>query len=177
MQDILLVVDMQNDFVDGSLGTPEARSIVSKVVEKMREFQGPVLFTKDTHQEDYLETQEGRLLPVEHCIRGSQGWEIVGEVAGAREGRVIEKDTFGARDLPAVLLEMNEADPIRSITLIGLCTDICVISNAMLIKAYLPEVEIIVDASCCAGVTPQSHRVALDAMKVCQVSVRGEDPL
>lgn len=175
MQDILLVVDMQNDFVDGSLGTPEARSIVAKVVEKMEQFEGPVLFTKDTHREDYLETQEGRLLPVEHCIRGTEGWELVGEVAGAREGQVIEKDTFGARDLPAVLMEMNQEDPVRSITLVGLCTDICVISNAMLIKAYLPEVEIIVDASCCAGVTPESHKIALDAMKVCQVSVTGEN--
>ena len=174
MQDILLVVDMQNDFVDGSLGTPEAQSIVSNVVEKMKDFQGPVLFTQDTHGEDYLESQEGRLLPVEHCIRGTEGWKIVDDVASARQGSVIEKDTFGARDLPGRLLEMNQEDPIRSITLVGLCTDICVISNALMIIAYLPEVEILVDASCCAGVTPESHKIALEAMKVCQVSVTGE---
>ena len=174
MQDILLVVDMQVDFVDGSLGTPEAQSIVSNVVEKMKDFQGPVLFTQDTHGEDYLETQEGKLLPVEHCIRGTEGWKIVDEIADARQGPVIEKDTFGARDLPGRLLEMNQEDPIRSITLVGLCTDICVISNALMIKVYLPEVEILVDASCCAGVTPESHKIALEAMKVCQVSVTGE---
>ena len=173
MQDILLVVDMQEDFVDGSLGTPEARSIVANVVRKMENHQGPVIFTQDTHGPDYLETQEGRMLPVEHCIRGSQGWQIVQEVAQARQGRIIEKDTFGARDLPGLLMEMNEEDPISSITLVGLCTDICDISNAMLIKAFLPEVPIIVDSDCCAGVTPQSHQVALDAMRVCQIQVTG----
>ena len=171
MQDILLVVDMQNDFVDGSLGTPEARSIVSNVVKKMKKFDGPVLFTKDTHQADYLETQEGRLLPVEHCIRGTEGWEIVGEVAQARQGKVIEKDTFGARDLPSTLMEMNEEEPIRSITLVGLCTDICVISNAMLLKAHFPEVDVAVDAAGCAGVTKESHKTALEAMKMCQIDV------
>ncbi len=172
-----MVVDMQKDFVDGSLGTEEARAIVPRVLAKMKDFEGPVLFTQDTHGEDYLETQEGRNLPVRHCIRGTEGWEIVAEVARARQGQVIQKDTFGARDLPGVLLDMDQDDPIRSITLIGLCTDICVISNAMLIKAFLPEVEIRVDASCCAGVTPQSHRTALEAMKICQVKVTGENEI
>lgn len=175
MQDILLVVDMQKDFVDGSLGTPEARAIVGKVAEKMKNFEGPVLFTQDTHGPDYLETQEGRLLPVEHCIRGTEGWEIIPELSSLREGPVIEKDTFGSKDLATALQAMDEEDPIRSISLVGLCTDICVISNALLIKAYLPEVEIIVDASCCAGVTPESHATALEAMKICQVKVEGEE--
>ncbi len=175
MQDILLVVDMQNDFVDGSLGTPEAQAIVGKVAEKIKNFEGPVLFTQDTHGPDYLETQEGRLLPVEHCIRGTEGWEIIPELSSLSEGPVIEKDTFGSKDLVTVLQAMDAEEAIASISLVGLCTDICVISNALLIKAYLPEVKLIVDASCCAGVTPESHVTALEAMKICQVSVEGED--
>lgn len=171
MQDILIVVDMQNDFVDGALGTPEAQSIVANVIEKMANFDGRVLFTKDTHEANYLETQEGRKLPIEHCIRDTAGWEIVPDIAVLRQGQVVEKDTFGSRDLVAVLDEMNVEDPIRSITLVGLCTDICVISNALLIKAFLPEVEINVDALCCAGVTPESHQIALSAMKACQINV------
>lgn len=174
MQDVLLVVDMQKDFVDGSLGTPEAVSIVPGLVRKMKEFEGPVLFTQDTHETDYLETQEGRFLPVEHCIRGTEGWAIVPEIAEARSGPVIEKNTFGSKDLVGVLKEMDEKETIRSITLAGLCTDICVISNALLIKAYMPEVEIRVDASCCAGVTPESHQTALDAMRICQIRILEE---
>ena len=136
---VLVVVDMQNDFITGSLGTPEAQAIVPKVVEKIQEFGGTVLYTQDTHGADYLQTQEGRNLPVEHCIEGEDGW--------------------------------NFAPDLEEIQLVGLCTDICVISNALLLKAFLPEVKLTVDASCCAGVTPESHQRALEAMKACQIEV------
>ena len=173
MQEILIVVDMQNDFVDGSLGTPEAQRIVDHVVEKIMQFEGRVLFTKDTHESDYLETQEGVRLPVEHCIRGTKGWELVPAIEALRlpDTPVIEKPTFGSSELVSLLERLNEEEPIRSITLVGLCTDICVISNALLIKAYFPEIPIAVDATCCAGVTVESHQRALDAMRVCQIDV------
>ncbi len=173
MQDILIVVDMQNDFVDGSLGTPEAQQIVEHVVEKIKQFEGRVLFTQDTHESDYLKTQEGAYLPVEHCIRGTQGWELVPAIKALcqPENPVIEKPTFGSSELASLLARLNEEEPIRSITLVGLCTDICVISNALLIKAYFPEIPIAVDANCCAGVTEESHRRALDAMRVCQIDI------
>jgi nicotinamidase/pyrazinamidase len=173
MQEILIVVDMQNDFVDGSLGTPEAQRIVDHVAEKIMQFEGRVLFTKDTHESDYLETQEGVRLPVEHCIRGTKGWELVPAIEALRlpDTPVIEKPTFGSSELVSLLERLNEEEPIRSITLVGLCTDICVISNALLIKAYFPEIPIAVDATCCAGVTVESHQRALDAMRVCQIDV------
>ncbi|MGB4139529.1 MAG: isochorismatase family cysteine hydrolase [Saccharofermentanales bacterium] len=173
MQDILIVVDMQNDFVDGSLGTPEAQRIVDHVVEKIMHFEGRVLFTQDTHEGDYLETQEGVRLPVEHCIRGTKGWELVPAIEALLmpESQVIEKPTFGSSELVGLLERLNEEEPIRSITLAGLCTDICVISNALLIKAYFPEIPIAVDATCCAGVTVESHQRALDAMRVCQIDI------
>ena len=173
MQDILIVVDMQNDFVDGSLGTPEAQRIVDHVVEKIMHFEGRVLFTQDTHEGDYLETQEGVRLPVEHCIRGTKGWELVPAIEALLmpDSQVIEKPTFGSSELVGLLERLNEEEPIRSITLAGLCTDICVISNALLIKAYFPEIPIAVDATCCAGVTVESHQRALDAMRVCQIDI------
>ena len=173
MQEILIVVDMQNDFVDGSLGTLEAQRIVDHVAEKIMQFEGRVLFTKDTHESDYLETQEGVRLPVEHCIRGTKGWELVPAIEALRlpDTPVIEKPTFGSSELVSLLERLNEEEPIRSITLVGLCTDICVISNALLIKAYFPEIPIAVDATCCAGVTVESHQRALDAMRVCQIDV------
>jgi nicotinamidase/pyrazinamidase len=173
MQEILIVVDMQNDFVYGSLGTPEAQRIVDHVVEKIMQFEGRVLFTQDTHESDYLETQEGVRLPVEHCIRGTKGWELVPAIEALRlpDTPVIEKPTFGSSELVSLLERLNEEEPIRSITLVGLCTDICVISNALLIKAYFPEIPIAVDATCCAGVTVESHQRALDAMRVCQIDV------
>jgi nicotinamidase-related amidase len=169
----LIVVDMQNDFVDGSLGTPEAQRIVDHVVEKIMHFEGRVLFTQDTHESDYLETQEGVRLPVEHCIRGTKGWELVPAIEALLmpESQVIEKPTFGSSELVGLLERLNEEEPIRSITLAGLCTDICVISNALLIKAYFPEIPIAVDATCCAGVTVESHQRALDAMRVCQIDI------
>ena len=170
MRKILVVVDMQNDFIDGALGTAEAVAIVPKVAEKIKNFDGTVLYTRDTHEENYMETQEGKNLPVSHCIRGTEGWQIRTELqqAGAM---VVDKSTFGSRTLAEKLVEMNWEEAIESITLIGLCTDICVISNAFVIKAFLPETPIIVDAACCAGVTPESHERALEAMKVCQIAV------
>ena len=171
MQNILLVIDMQNDFIDGALGTKEAVAIVPAAKAKIENFDGTVLFTRDTHETCYMETQEGKNLPVPHCIRGTDGWQIRPELDALRTTEAIDKPTFGSKELGTILTEMNEKDEIGSITLIGLCTDICVISNAMLVKAFLPEVPIIVDSACCAGVTPESHENALKAMQVCQIKV------
>jgi len=170
MRKAIVVVDMQNDFVDGALGTQEAQAMLPRLVEKLKAEQtaGTVLvFTMDTHGADYLETQEGKKLPVEHCIRGTAGWQIVDALQPfVREAAaVIEKPTFGATALPAALADYDE------IEFVGLCTDICVISNALLAKAFYPEKRICVDASCCAGVTPESHANALAAMRMCQVEV------
>ena len=174
MQDILVVVDMQNDFIDGVLGTKEAVAIVPKVEERIRNFKGTVLFTRDTHESWYLDTQEGKKLPVPHCIRNTEGWQIRNELDSLRKTEPIDKETFGSTDLAAELVAMNIDDEIGSITFVGLCTDICVISNAMLLKAFYPEVPISVDASACAGVTPQSHKNALEAMKMCQIDIVNE---
>ena len=174
MQTVLVVVDMQNDFIDGALGTKEAVAIVDNVRKKIEGFEGTVLFTRDTHYEDYMDTQEGSNLPVPHCIKGTKGWEIREELEALRTTEAIDKITFGSSKLPEVLHKMHEENPIESITFVGLCTDICVISNVMVTKAFLPEVPIIVDAACCAGVTPESHKNALGAMKVCQVKVENE---
>ena len=169
---ILVVIDMQNDFIDGALGTPEAVAIVPKVMVKMMNFDGLVLATRDTHGENYLERQEGKKLPVVHCIKGTHGWEIKDEIQQLLISQPIDKPTFGSEALGKVLKDLNnDVEPIDSITLVGLCTDICVISNAMLLKAFLPEVPIMVDASCCAGVTPESHERALEAMKACQIEI------
>ena len=173
MNDVLIVVDMQNDFIDGALGTAEALAIVPKVKEKIKGFQGQVFFTRDTHQANYLDTQEGKKLPVPHCIRGTEGWEIIDQLTEYTVDRtVVDKPTFGSRELGRILAA--EQEPVEKITFIGLCTDICVISNALLAKAFLPEAEIAVDAVCCAGVTPESHRNALAAMQVCQITVENE---
>lgn len=168
---VLVVIDMQKDFVDGTLGTKEAEKIVPEAVKKIKEFKGTVLSTRDTHRSSYLKTQEGKNLPVPHCIEGSEGWEIVPEIAELLKKEPINKPSFGSVELAETLRTMNEKEEIEDITLIGLCTDICVISNAMIIKAFLPETPIIVDASCCAGVTPASHKQALEAMKICQIKV------
>ena len=169
---ILVVVDMQNDFIDGALGTPEAVAIVPKVMVKMMNFDGLVLATRDTHGEDYLEKQEGKNLPVVHCIKGTHGWEIKDEIQQLLISQPIDKPTFGSEALGKVLKDLNnDVEPIDSITLVGLCTDICVISNALLLKAFLPEVPIFVDENCCAGVTPESHEQALAAMKCCQIEI------
>ena len=171
MKNILIVVDMQNDFIDGALGTKEAVAIVPKVEEKIREFDGEVFFTRDTHEICYLETQEGKNLPVPHCIRDTEGWQIRRELDVLRKTEPVDKETFGSRKLAEKLAALNEKEEVGSITLVGLCTDICVISNALLVKAALPEVPIIVDAACCAGVTPESHENALNAMKMCQIDI------
>lgn len=176
----LVVVDMQNDFIDGSLGTKEAQAIIDNVVRKIEGFDGMIAVTKDTHLADYLNTQEGTLLPVEHCIEGQDGWRLNSAISGAinkrhAEGTPVEfffKQTFGSLRLGERLqLSHDCSDPIDEVVLVGLCTDICVISNALLIKAFLPEVKITVDAACCAGVTPESHKNALKAMQMCQISV------
>ena len=174
MKNYLIVVDMQNDFIDGSLGTKEAEAIVGKVAEKIRGFDGEVIFTRDTHAPEYLETQEGRWLPVVHCVKESAGWRIREGLEAIRLCTVIDKPTFGSTELGVLLAQRDLEEKIGSITVIGLCTDICVISNALLIKAFLPETPIVVDAACCAGVTPESHRNALEAMKMCQIAIENE---
>ena len=168
MAKILVVVDMQNDFIDGALGTAEAVAIVPYVKSLIEGFDGRVFFTRDTHFENYMETEEGKNLPVPHCIKGTHGWQIREELDTLRKTEAIDKITFGSRDLVEVLSREGE---IESITFVGLCTDICVISNAMVIKAFYPEIPLTVDARGCAGVTPESHSRALEAMKMCQIKV------
>lgn len=171
MRNILLVIDMQNDFIDGALGTAEAVSIVPNVIEKIKSFDGEVYFTRDTHFDDYLNTQEGKNLSIKHCIKSTQGWQIRKEIDDLRKTDVIDKITFGSSYLFKFLEDENKNEKIDKITLIGLCTDICVISNAIGIKAFLPEIQIEVDSSCCAGVTKESHENALKAMKMCQITI------
>lgn len=173
MKKVLVVVDMQKDFVDGSLGTKEAVQIVPSVAEKIRAFDGDIFVTYDTHFENYLETAEGRKLPVEHCIKGTDGWKLDKDVAAALEGKAytpVEKLTFGSVALPG-MIEKAAGGEEFCVELIGLCTDICVVSNALLIKAAFPEVPIAVDSSCCAGVTPEKHEAALETMRSCQIDV------
>ena len=170
MQKILVVVDMQNDFIDGALGSAHATAIVPAVKAKIEDFKGRVIFTRDTHGADYSSTQEGKNLPVEHCVRDTAGWQISAELSPFCK-EVVDKPTFGSVELAKMLCDISSAEGIESITFIGLCTDICVISNAMLAKAFLPEVPVIVDAACCAGVTMESHKTALDAMKACQITI------
>lgn len=171
MQNILLVIDMQNDFIDGALGSPAAQAVVPYVVDRVKNFEGTVLFTRDTHRENYAKTQEGRNLPVVHCLRGTPGWQIHPALEALRQTEPIDKVSFGAASLPAILSDLDDHDRISSITLLGLDTDICVISNALLIKAFFPEIPIKVDARGCAGVTPESHQTAIEAMKACQVEI------
>ena len=173
---VLIVVDMQKDFVDGSLGTPEAQAIVPLVAETIKQFADPntvCIFTKDTHPINYMQTLEGKNLPVAHCIFGSNGWQLEPRIAvAAGSAKIIDKPSFGSVELANLLADRAKAgEAIESITLVGLCTDICVISNAMLLKAFLPEVPIIVESALCAGVTPESHTRALEAMKMCQITV------
>ena len=178
MKRILIVVDMQTDFVDGALGTPEAVAILPAVAEKIKAYaadpDGAFLVTYDTHETDYMNTSEGKHLPVPHCIKGTEGWALHPAVTAALEGVAytpVEKPTFGSTELPA-LVAQTAAGENFSVELIGLCTDICVVSNTLLLKAHYPEVPISVDAACCAGVTPESHRAALTTMGMCQVEVK-----
>ena len=168
MSKILIVVDMQNDFIDGALGTKEAAAIVPYVKDVIESFDGKVYFTRDTHFENYMETQEGANLPVPHCIKDTDGWQIRAELDALRKTEAIDKLTFGSSALVDVLKAEKD---IESITFVGLCTDICVISNVMVVKAFFPEVLLIVDAKGCAGVSPESHKRALEAMKVCQIKI------
>ena len=153
------------------MGTAEAAAIVPKVIAKIKGFDGTVFATQDTHYENYLTTQEGKNLPVPHCIRETEGWQIRQELDVLRKTEPVDKVTFGSRELAEKLAFLNAKEGIGSITLVGRCTDICVISNALLIKAYLPEVPISVDAACCAGVTPERHENALKAMEMCQIKI------
>lgn len=175
MKKILVVVDMQNDFIDGALGTKEAQAIVDNVVKKIEDFDGAIYVTYDTHFEDYMETNEGKNLPVCHCVRDTKGWmlnEKVKEALDKKESYTeVEKITFGSIDLPFVLAEENEMDDAE-IELVGLCTDICVVSNALILKANYPDTDIYVDSSCCAGVTPEKHQAALETMRSCQIIVK-----
>lgn len=193
---VLIVVDMQKDFVDGSLGTKEAQAIVPLVAETIHQFAGPdtaIIFTKDTHGKNYMDTLEGKNLPVPHCIEGCDGYSIVDEVFDAWMQHavgensfmsgydaypimdlnpiVVKKPTFGSVELQNILYDMNERMGVEEITLMGLCTGICVMSNAILAKATLPEVPVNVVADCCACVTPESHKTALEAMKLCQINI------
>jgi len=172
MTKLLVVVDMQNDFIDGALGTKEAQSIVGNVVKKINSWNGNIIATLDTHYEDYLTTNEGKHLPVEHCIVGSDGHELNKDIHnallnGSGKLMLVEKPSFGSTSLPN-LIDDQEVDYIE---IVGLCTDICVVSNALMLKAFHPEIKIVVDPSCCAGVTPELHRAALDVMKSCQIDI------
>lgn len=174
MKKILVVIDMQNDFIDGALGTPEAAAIVENVKAKILSYPRENVFaTRDTHHQYYMETQEGRNLPVPHCIRGTEGWQIRPEIAELIfPDHIIDKPTFGSTQLAKLMeiLERREEDGIE-IELVGLCTDICVVSNALLLKASMPETPISCDASCCAGVTPAKHEAALETMRSCQIRI------
>lgn len=173
MKKFLVVVDMQKDFIDGSLGTEEAIAIVPKAAEKIKNFEGEILVTFDTHLEDYLISAEGKKLPVEHCIKGTEGWRLSPEISKALEEREytsVEKLTFGSAELPEIIRE-KAGDEDFEIELFGLCTDICVVSNALILKANFPEKRICVDSSCCAGVTPDTHNHALSVMRMCQIDI------
>lgn len=188
---ILVIVDMQKDFIDGSLGTAEAQAMVPVMLERLKEYDTQetiVIFTKDTHDVNYLETREGKHLPVEHCIEGTPGWCIDKRISSYVDhgnfskvssesiinGR-LKKPTFGSTHLPNVIKAIHTVQNIEEIVFMGLCTDICVVSNVLMCKAIFPEMEITVDASCCAGVTPESHKAALTTMKMCQVNVIHEE--
>ncbi|MBE6945304.1 MAG: cysteine hydrolase [Ruminococcaceae bacterium] len=167
---LLIVVDMQRDFIDGCLGTKEAQAVVEPIREKILRYRASgdmVIFTRDTHGEDYMNTQEGRNLPIPHCIKGSAGWGIHDRLP-VEDSAVVDKPSFGS---PALAHMVSGLENIESIELVGVCTDICVISNAMLLKAALPEVPVAVDSTCCAGVTPESHETALKAMTACQIQI------
>ncbi len=169
MKKTLIVIDMQKDFIDGSLGTKEAVSIVDKVKQKIKQYKEAgeqIIYTRDTHPENYLETREGKYLPVVHCVKGSEGW-LIPEELRVEGCEVIDKPSFGYTGW--------EKYDFEEIEIIGLCTDICVVSNALMLKALYPEIKITVDASCCAGVTVESHKAALLTMKMCQIEIRGEE--
>ena len=172
MSNVLIVIDMQNDFVTGSLGNKDAQMIVPNVKAKIKEYADRgdrIIFTRDTHGENYLDTQEGRKLPITHCIRGSEGWEIIPQLQPfAGDSRIFDKPAFGSVELAEYIRDGG----YEAVEMIGVCTDICVVSNALLVKAYVPELPVSVDASCCAGVTLESHHAALCTMRMCQILVK-----
>lgn len=173
MKKFLVVVDMQKDFVDGALGTKEAQAIVPAAVETIKNFEGQIFVTYDTHFENYMETAEGKKLPVPHCIKGTDGWKLDQQIAAALDGKdytEVEKITFGSVDLPGMIGKATGEEEF-SVELIGLCTDICVVSNALLLKATYPEMPISVDPKCCAGVSPETHEAALSTMRCCQIDI------
>ena len=185
MEHILIVIDMQNDFISGALGTPEAQAIVPYVEQLVAEWEGPIYFTQDTHEANYLDTQEGQHLPVVHCVKDTEGWQIPTVLVNAAHDRdmkppygnyhvqtnIIEKPCFGSLELVRQLQELHKQHPIETITMVGLCTDICVVSNALLVKAGLPEVPLYIDAAGCAGVTPEKHKAALEVMRSCHCHI------
>ena len=174
MKKILAVIDMQNDFIDGALGTKEAEAIVEAVKEKILGFDGKVIYTLDTHHDDYMNTQEGKYLPVPHCVKNTAGWELNTKIKDALlsvDAKGFEKPTFGSTSLVEFLKSFDASEGIESIEFVGLCTDICVISNALLVKASFPELTLICDPSCCAGVTPDKHEAALETMRSCQIQM------
>lgn len=181
MKKILIVIDMQTDFISGQLGTKEAQGIIPNVVNKIKEYHKNghiVLSTQDTHYENYLETQEGELLPIPHCIEGTTGWNIVTEVQQELDkmpelSEYVRKTTFGYAELGSVISNLLRCDDYE-VELVGVCTDICVVANALIIKTHCPEIKVFVDASCCAGTSIENHRHALATMKSCQVHVINE---
>lgn len=173
MKQFLVVVDMQKDFVDGALGSKEAVAIVPAAADVIRKFEGTIFVTYDTHFDNYMETAEGKKLPVPHCIKGTAGWELDKTIAEALKGKAytpVEKITFGSVDLPQMVKEAANGEDF-SVKLIGLCTDICVVSNALLLKASFPEMPVSVDSSCCAGVSVATHEAALATMRCCQIDI------
>ena len=174
MGKILVVVDMQNDFITGALGTAEAMAIVPGVIEKIKSFEGDVLFTRDTHDRNYLKTKEGSLLPVPHCIIGTEGWQLEKEIRAFKEEHTcptFDKHSFGSKLLADFILKLNKEEKLESIEFVGLCTDICVISNVLTVKTYLPDTEIIVHKGLTAGTTPENRQKALDIMEICQITL------
>lgn len=171
----LLIVDFQHDFINGSLGTSEAQELVPKVLAYIQNFDGELLFTLDTHNEDYLDTQEGRCLPIRHCIKGTKGWHLPDEIEEIRQERALktfEKSTFGCTKLAEYLKSESVHTKVESLEIIGLCTDICVVSNALLIKSFNPELHIVVNPQLCAGTTPERHNAALQTMASCQIAIK-----
>lgn len=174
MSKILIVIDMQKDFIDGALGTKEAIGILPMVVNKVKKHEGAVIYTRDTHDEGYLDSQEGRKLPVIHCFKGTEGWDLASDLnnlANEASSRIFDKGTFASTEMANYIAELCRSEKIDEIELIGVCTDICVISNALLLKATIPEIKLTVDSKCCAGVTLESHDNALKAMNMCQIEI------
>lgn len=177
MSKVLVVIDMQNDFITGSLGSPEATQIVKNVIQKIKSYQEagyPIYYTRDTHDKHYLETEEGKNLPIEHCIKGTWGWQLEEEVAKTvtDQTQIYDKETFGSLKLGETLQKLAMEDKQLEVELIGLCTDICVISNALLLKAYMPQTPLSVDVTCCAGATKKGHESAIETMKICHIHIK-----